>query len=131
MVNPNKINNISDLIEFTKNKPEEAYAEYGADWFESARDAPLTSESEEFLAVKARMEHLGEDIVRLLDHHDCDVLLATPSTDLPLDLGRLPGISVPLGFYSSERAIVKNTRGYVTKGPNIPYVILPCFRGSC
>jgi amidase len=66
------------------------------------------------------MEHLGEDLVRLLDEHHCDVLLATSSTDLPLDLGKLPGISVPLGFYSKDRPVVKNSEGLIAKGPNIP-----------
>jgi amidase len=118
--NPHKIKNISDLIDFTKNTSEEDYERYGANWFESARDAPGTSRSEEFLSVKARMEHLGYDIERLLDTHHCDILLATSSTDLPLDLGRLPGIQVPLGFYSADREIVRDSKGMVTKAPNIP-----------
>jgi amidase len=66
------------------------------------------------------MEHLGYDIERLLDTHHCDILLATSSTDLPLDLGRLPGIQVPLGFYSADREIVRDSKGMVTKAPNIP-----------
>ncbi|CAG8181637.1 unnamed protein product [Penicillium salamii] len=121
--NPHRIRNISDLIEVIKNTPEEEYDNCGANWFESARDAPGTSMSEEFFTVKARMEHLGGDIARLLDTYDCDVLLATSSTDLPLDLGRLPGIQVPLGFYSANREIVRNFKGMVTKAPNIPHGI--------
>ncbi len=120
VTNPYQIKTISDLIDFTKSTSEEDYEKYGADWFENARDAPGTSESEEFLSAKARMEHLGDDIARLLDNHDCDILLATSSTDLPLDLGRLPGIQVPLGFYSADRAVVRNSKGMVTKAPNIP-----------
>ncbi|CAG8382191.1 unnamed protein product [Penicillium salamii] len=112
-----------DLIEFTKNTSEEEYERYGANWFESARDAPGTSKPEQFLSVKARMEDLGDDIARLLDKYGCDIILATSSADLPLDLGRLPGIQVPLGFYSSNREIVRNAKGMVTKGPNIPYGI--------
>lgn len=118
--NPHGIKNISDLIEFTENISEEKYGECGADWFESARDAPGTSMSEEFFAVKGRMEHLGDDIARLLDTFDCDLLLAPSSTDLPLDLGRLPGIQVPLGFYSANHEVVRNFKGMVTKAPNIP-----------
>ncbi|XWW92117.1 hypothetical protein V2A60_000039 [Cordyceps javanica] len=121
--NPQKIANISDLIDFIKERPEEQYEKFGADWFENARDAPGSSESEDYLKTKAKMEHLGEDVVRLLDKHNCDVLLATSSTDLPLDLGRLPGISVPLGFYSAERPVVENSKGLVTKGPNIPFAV--------
>lgn len=92
-VNPHNISNIEDLIEFTEATPEEQYEKYGAEWFENARDALGTSASDAVLQVKSRMEHLGEDVTRLLDKHNCDVLLATSSTDLPLDLGRLPGIS--------------------------------------
>ncbi|CAG8250879.1 unnamed protein product [Penicillium salamii] len=123
VANPHQIENISDLIEFTKNKSEEEYEKYGANWFESARDAPGTSKSEQFLSVKARMEDLGDDIARLLDKYGCDIILATSSADLPLDLGRLPGIQVPLGFYPSDREIVRNAKGMVTKGPDIPYGI--------
>ncbi|TQV97343.1 amidase [Cordyceps javanica] len=121
--NPQKIANISDLIDFIKERPEEQYEKFGADWFENARDAPGSPEPEDYLKTKAKMEHLGEDVVRLLDKHNCDVLLATSSTDLPLDLGRLPGISVPLGFYSAERPVVRNSKGLVTKGPNIPFAV--------
>lgn len=119
-MNPQGIQNISDLIEFTKTVPAERYDLLGAKWFECARDAPGTSKSEGFLEVKAKMERYGADVVKLLDHSQCDVLLATSSTDLPLDLGRLPGISVPLGFYSENRPVVTNARDLVTKGPNIP-----------
>ncbi|XXG96841.1 hypothetical protein Hte_003132 [Hypoxylon texense] len=122
-VNPHGIQNISDLIEFMKTIPEEHYNLLGAKWVESARDAPGTSKSEKFLEVKAKMERYGEDVVKLLDRSECDVLLATSSTDLPLDLGGLPGISVPLGFYSEKQPVTTNARGLVTKGPNIPYAI--------
>lgn len=83
-----------------------------------------TSISEAVLRVKSKMEHLGEDLVRLLDKHNCDLLMATSSTDLPLDLGRLPGISVPLGSYSEARQVVRNGKDQVIKAPNIPSVSL-------
>lgn len=119
-MNPHDIQNISDLIEFTKAIEQERYNTLGAKWFENARDAPGTSKSERFLEVKRKMEQYGEDVVKLLDQSQCDVLLATSSTDLPLDLGGLPGISVPLGFYSNNRTVVRNAKGHVIKAPNIP-----------
>ncbi|KAF2807642.1 putative amidase [Mytilinidion resinicola] len=108
--NPKGVKNISDLIEYIKREPDELYEKFGAGWFESARDAPGNSLSKQVLDVKARIEHLGADMARLLDSQNRDLLLATSSTDLPLDLGRLPGISV-----------VHNSQ--VTKGPNIPFTI--------
>ncbi|KAJ5702459.1 amidase [Penicillium malachiteum] len=123
VTNPHKIKNISDLVEFTKGTSAEEYEKFGANWFESARDAPGTSASEEFCLVNARLENLGEDIPRLLDQQNCEILLATSSTDLSLDLGRLPGIQVPLGFYSSDQEVIRNSKGMVTKAPNIPYGI--------
>ncbi len=122
--NPHNIKNLSNLIDFLKATPEEEYNKLGADWFENARDAPASSDSEAWLSTKARMEYLGGDIVRLLDCNDCDLLLATSSMDLPLDLGRLPGISVPLGYYSKDRPVVIGSEGLTTKGPNIPYVTI-------
>ncbi|KAJ6007673.1 amidase [Penicillium herquei] len=112
-----------ELIKFTNSNPAEEYSKHGANWFESARDAPGTSTSEEFLACKARMEFLGDDITRLLDQYQGDILLAASSTDLPMDLGRLPGIQIPLGFYSAGCEDVKNLNEMVTKAPNIPYGI--------
>lgn len=121
--NPHNIKNISDLIEYIKAHPEEQYDNFGTDWFDNARDAPGTSQSEEFAKAKQRMEYLGDEVPRLLDRHNCDLLLAMSSTDLPLDLGRLPGISVPLGFYSPARRTIRNSKNQVTKGPNIPFAI--------
>ncbi|KAL1875210.1 hypothetical protein Daus18300_003281 [Diaporthe australafricana] len=66
-LNPNDIKNISDLIEFIKSTPEEQYGKFGAEWFESARDAPWTSTSDAFLEVKGKMENLGKDVERPLD----------------------------------------------------------------
>ncbi|KAK1836085.1 amidase [Podospora conica] len=126
VVNPHNIRTISDLIEFTKRTPEEEYERLGAGWFENARDAVGSSQSEAFLACKTRMDDLGNDLVRLLDRTNCDVLLATPTTDLPLDLGRLPGITVPMGYYSKDMPETKGTcSGGLTKlGPNIPQAVL-------
>ncbi|KAI0107461.1 putative amidase [Nemania sp. FL0031] len=123
LFNPHGIHNISELIEFIKTTPEEQYDEYGAEWFVNARDALGSSQSAEYREAKVKMERLGQDVVKLLDEHNCDVLLATSSTDLPLDLGRLPGISVPLGFFSENRPVLKDSKGFVKKGPNIPYAI--------
>jgi hypothetical protein len=66
------------------------------------------------------MEHLGKELARLLDDHQCDMLVAPTSMDLPLDLGGLPSVSVPIGFYSTNRNATKNAEGMITKGPNIP-----------
>lgn len=64
------------------------------------------------------MEHLGHGNTRLSQNYSCDVLLVTSSTDLPLDLGRLQGIQVPLGF-SADREIVRKFKGMVMKATNI------------
>ncbi len=119
-VNPYNITSTADLIEFLKNTPEEKYDEYGASTFEAARDAPGSSQSPEFMQSKERMDHLGREVARLLDEHSCDVMIAPTSLDMPLDLGGLPGISVPIGFYSKHRSVVINAEGMITKGPNIP-----------
>ncbi|CDM27506.1 unnamed protein product [Penicillium roqueforti FM164] len=68
------------------------------------------------------MEHLGHGNTRLSQNYSCDVLLVTSSTDLPLDLGRLQGIQVPLGF-SADREIVRKFKGMVMKATNILYGI--------
>lgn len=119
-MNPHKIKDTSGLIEFTKRTPEENYEKLRPGWFESARDAPGSSQSEPFLECKARMDDLGLDPIRLLDRTNCDIILATPTTDLSLDLGRLPGISVPSGYYSQNMSEVKGRDGLTKKAPNTP-----------
>ena len=66
------------------------------------------------------MELLGADIAKLLDRENCDAIMAPSSFDLPVDLGGNPAINIPLGHFSKERDLVRNTHGLVTKGPNVP-----------
>jgi len=127
-VNPHNILNLDDLVQFLKRTPEEEYERFGAGWFENVRDAVSSSQSEAFLAGKSRMEDLGQDLVRLLYRTNRDVLLATPTTDLPLDLSGLPGICVLSRYYSSEMAEVKGKDGLTRKGPNIPWVLSLCLQ---
>lgn len=49
-----------------------------------------------------------------------DILLATTTTDLPLDIGRLPTITIPAGSYSHEMAEVRGADGLIQKAPNTP-----------
>ncbi|KAK1753798.1 amidase, partial [Echria macrotheca] len=122
--NPHGIDNVGDLIEFLKNTTQEEYDRFGAKWFEDARDISDSSESEMYLASKKRLDYLGLDPVRLLARTGCDLLVAVPTVDLPLDLGRLPGIAVPLGYYSEATPVTKGEDGLVTCGPNMPLSIL-------
>lgn len=66
------------------------------------------------------MEDLGEDLVRLLDRTNCDVLMATPTTDLPIDLDRLSEMIVPAGHCSKEMGEVKGKDGPIRQAPNTP-----------
>ncbi|KAG4437816.1 hypothetical protein IFR05_006703 [Cadophora sp. M221] len=120
-INPCNISSTADVIEFLKTAPEERYDKFGASTFEAARDAPGSSKSPAFVKSKEHMGHLGKEVARLLGEHDCDVMIGPSSMDMPLDLGGLPGISVPIGFYSTDRKAITIQHGLITKGPNIPF----------
>ncbi|KAK0651108.1 putative amidase [Cercophora newfieldiana] len=123
-VNPHNIRTISDLVEFTKRTPEEQYERLGAEGFEKARDVVGSSKCEVFLECKSKLEDLGDDLARLLDYTSCDVLLAPPMAQLPLSLGRLPAISVPMGYYRSSVFEMQGWRGGRERAANTPFGIL-------
>jgi hypothetical protein len=119
-VNPHNIRGISDMVEFIKKDPREEYSRFGAKRFEEFRDTRVSSTSEEFLAVKSRMKALGQEVVTMLDRNKCDLLIIPPRFDIPLDLGKLPAISVPAGYAPIDTPIIRNKHGHVCDGPNFP-----------
>lgn len=50
----------------------------------------------------------------------CTLLAMPTSADVPYDSGQNPVISVPLGFYSTDRKLTRGRNGMIAKGNNIP-----------
>lgn len=120
--NPHQIYTMADLVQFIKDTPEEQYEAYGAEWLENARDAKSTTSDEEFQHMRADMFDHGREIQQLLDSYNCDAILVPTFTDIPYDIVGNPAVSVPLGVYSSDVDIARQSN-LVKKGPNVPSVL--------
>lgn len=118
--NPNNIRTLPDLVKFTEDNPLQENSKYGCDWLQNANRSKLRSGTAEMNERKAGQEQLGKEIEELLDRYQCDAIMVPTSANIPYDLGGNPAISVPLGFYSSNRSITRNKFGAVLKGANIP-----------
>lgn len=116
--NPSEITSLRSLIEHMKQDPREKYAEYGAVNFEKA-DKTDVSDKEISELFKLRQSK-GLEIHKMLDDHSCDAMIVPAHCHNPNDLAQCPVLCVPMGFYSTERAIEHSDGGLVSKGPNIP-----------
>lgn len=68
----------------------------------------------------AERDHMGRQIPKLLDKFDCDmIVLPTNVAVEPADVEGCPVVSIPMGFYPPETAIVRQN-GMVEVGPGIP-----------
>ena len=118
--NPQKILTFEELVQFLKGTPEDRAEDYGLDWFQNTLERAHDSSSAEFAESSRINKDLGADIQRLLDSSDCQAMVIPASTDIPHDLGGNPAITVPLGFYSERREIVRSSKGFIRKAPNVP-----------
>lgn len=124
-VNPHGIRSISDIIAHAEAEPAEQIDTFPVDELVAARDEPDTSmaASAAAQAQRRREEVLGAEVQDLLDACACDVLM-TPLMSLPLDLGRLPALVVPLGRArdgTAPRKVLSSKRdGLFIGGPGVP-----------
>ena len=123
--NPNNIQTLDDIIEFTKKCPEEDYPARDIErWMNVKRAIALPAEELQRRREMSLRCSREEGIIGALEQWNLDVLIApsvfTASTTFAARAG-LPVISVPLGFYPTDAPVVHNERGdLVVTGPNIP-----------
>lgn len=121
--NPQNINNIHDLVEFTKSCPEEEYP---------SRDvAGLVGISEAIAQDDPRVEEAWERVRELaveggingaIKKHNLDALIMPSSVSTSVaTVARAPIITVPLGFYPEGTEVVWNgRRNLVLQDKNLP-----------
>lgn len=124
-VNPNKINNLQDIINWTQNDPREEYHLRGTRAMEGTWvDGLDNRDNEQFKQALQFMEYLAhEGGVRGALQKDGLDALVLPTCVSPIipALGGYPMITVPLGFYPKDTEIKMNQRGdLVERGPNVP-----------
>jgi amidase len=125
--NPSRINNLQDLIDFTKSCPEEDYPRRNVAGLERAQ---ATDPSDELylkmLALNASFTGDG-GIHGALSRHRCEVLLVpTLSTTLQTFAAKAgsPVVSVPMGSYSTGTEVEKDEKnGLVNVAPGIPFSV--------
>ena len=125
--NPENVNNLEDLINFSKSDPREEWPDRNIGVWERALNRSITtSSSESYTAYEANRRMAEEDgITGALDSYGLDALVMPTfaSFRLPAIAG-LPVITVPLGFFPAETEVVWNARGdMVDIAPGIPFGI--------
>ncbi|KAI1751938.1 putative amidase [Xylaria castorea] len=118
-VNPHNVRSIDDLLTFMGSCPQEELSRYGASRLIKAKESPSLGHE----AFSARLAK-GSEIATILEQHNCDAILIPVGCRNPADLGQCPVMSLPMGFYSSERELSTDKHGMTLKGPNIPFGML-------
>lgn len=124
-VNPHEVHTLKDLIQYTKDHPDEMASEYGMmEWEKAEKFAEkYAPDSPEVAASMERRHRMGRQIPQLMDRYNCDLLVLTGSVDTTAEVGGCPCLSVPLGRYPDDQETQKTEAGHVDVGPNIPFGI--------
>lgn len=124
--NPNHVNNLADITNFTHNFPLEDYPDRDTAEFDASLALNFTNTSPEFWAAYQEDLYLGGPggLLGALDTYNLDaVVLPTDySPSISAIIGG-PVITVPLGAYPANTTVEKSSRGLVEAAPNIPFGI--------
>jgi len=123
-VNPNGITDLNSVIQFTKQEPAEQYSQRDIFWLELSAGLDYNS-PEHIDGLKDTEIFAGEQgIGGALKKHRLDAILAPSVAMLPnmcVARGRMPVISVPLGYLPPESEVKFNNSGRLVEyGPNVP-----------
>ncbi len=123
--NPNNVNDLADVSNFTHNFPQEDYPDRDTGVFDQALAMGYGNTDPRFWAAyQTNLEIAGpQGILGLLANYSLDALILPTnfSPGLPA-LAGLPVVTVPLGFYPTSEPVMRNKRGtLVETGPNIPF----------
>ena len=121
--NPENVHNLEDVRTFTQHFPQED-RDTGV-WDMALAMGYNNTDPRFWAAYQLNLEIAGpQGILGLLTNYSLDALILPTdfSPGLPALVGT-PVVTVPLGFYPANEAVVRNMRGtLVETGPNIPYV---------
>ncbi|KAJ0420940.1 amidase signature domain-containing protein [Aspergillus carlsbadensis] len=122
--NPNNLQSLSDVRNFTQHSPEEEYPARDTDLWDMTLLAGMSNTSPGFWPMYQQALYLGEEggLLGALSRDDLDaVILPTYlAGDIPAILGS-PVITVPFEAFPAEISVKYNERGdLVNTGPGIP-----------
>ena len=123
--NPENVNDLADVSNFTHNFAQEDYPDRDTGvWDESLAMGYGNTDPRFWAAYQTNLQIAGpEGILGLLANYSLDALILPTnfSPGLPA-LAGLPVVTVPLGFYPANTTVMRNRRGtLVETGPNIPF----------
>lgn len=121
-INPQNINDLQGLIDFTKDCPGEEYPTRNVAGLERAQ--ATDSDNTLYKAMLEKDKYLASCIEETLNRSGCDVLLV-PTFSVTLQTfaakGGSPVISVPVGIYPEEASVeIDPNNGLITVAPGIP-----------
>ncbi|KAI4250231.1 MAG: hypothetical protein L6R40_000404 [Gallowayella cf. fulva] len=123
--NPNNVQDLVDVRNFTQSFPPEDYPDRDTAVFDGALDLGFNNTSPQFWAAyQENIEIAGrQGILGVLTNYSLDALILPTdfSAGLPALVGT-PVVTVPLGSYPANSTVVRNRRGtLVETAPNIPF----------
>jgi amidase len=124
--NPNDVNDLADITNFTQHFALEDYPDRDTAEFDAALALNFTNTSPEFWAAYQEDLFLGGEggILGALDMYNLDaVVLPTDYSPSISAIIGAPVITVPLGAYPANTTVQKTRRGLVEAAPNIPFGI--------
>ncbi|RYP37325.1 hypothetical protein DL767_002968 [Monosporascus sp. MG133] len=123
-VNPNNIHSLEELREFTQSFPLEQYPDRDTAAWDSALDLGYNNTDFRFWAALQMNYYAGGEagLLGAYERNGVDAIVM-PSSNSPgfAAIVGAPVVTVPMGFYPEDTEVVTNSRGLVTRGPNIPY----------
>ncbi|KAL8948836.1 MAG: hypothetical protein Q9222_005009 [Ikaeria aurantiellina] len=125
VTNPQNVQDLQDVSDFTHNFPPEDYPDRDTGVWDGALALGFNNSSPQFWAAyQNNLEVAGpEGILGVLANNSLDALILPTaySPGLPALVGT-PVVTVPLGFLPANTTVVRNRRGtLVTSAPNIPF----------
>lgn len=124
--NPQNINNLADVSNFTHIFPPEEYPDRNTAVWDESLALGFGNDSPEFYeAYQTNLRISGpEGISGLIKNYSLDALILPTdfAPGLPALLGS-PVVTVPLGFYPANTTVVRSRRNLVETAPNIPFGI--------
>ncbi|KAI8660069.1 Amidase domain-containing protein [Fusarium keratoplasticum] len=121
--NPKSLHELSDVIKYTQETPEEENEKWGVgEWLKCEElGQQYGPDSHEFRHSMSLRNRIGKQIDELLSRTQSDFIFV-PSIDTSANVGGCPTIGVPLGFYPPEHPITRRkSNGLVSVGPHVPF----------
>jgi len=123
--NPNNIYSLADLVNFTETSPLEDYPDRNVNTWLNALALGYNNTSPQAYAARQADAYLGGAgglLGAIATYNLSAVMLPTPFAPGYAAIVGAPVVTVPLGFYPQNTAVVYNTRGtLVSQAPGIPF----------